>query len=152
MIEKQAVIDTNVLVAITDSHDKWHGKALILLDTLKLQGVQIIYFDCVLSETVSVMARRAEEQKRSEQFSSLLDNLLQTIPLANITWISSEIRTMYPDVMKLVRENLGILNFNDSLIALSCRALKINSIVSFDKDFDQISWLKRISLPEDVCA
>ena len=150
MTDKQAVIDTNVLVAISDSQDKWHKKALILLDMLKIQGVRIIYFDCVLSETVSVMARRAEEQKRSNQFPALLDNLLQNIPLENITWISLEIQKMYSDVMKLIRDHFGILNFNDSLIALSCRDLNIGAIVSFDRDFDQISWLQRISLPEDV--
>jgi predicted nucleic acid-binding protein len=150
MTDKLAVIDTNVLVAISDSQDKWHKKALILLDMLKIQGVRIIYFDCVLSETVSVMARRAEEQKRSNQFPALLDNLLQNIPLENITWISLEIQKMYSDVMKLIRDHFGILNFNDSLIALSCRDLNIGAIVSFDRDFDQISWLQRISLPEDV--
>jgi predicted nucleic acid-binding protein len=51
---KQAVIDSNVLVAIVDSRDNWHGKALSLLviqnsghiETLRQnKQVSIIEFD-----------------------------------------------------------------------------------------------------------
>jgi predicted nucleic acid-binding protein len=44
----------------------------------------------------------------------------------------------------LVRESLGKLNFHDALIALSCRELGIGVITSFDEDFDDIAWLRRM--------
>ena len=147
---KQAVIDTNVLVAITDSHDKWHEKAMAIFDMVNTEGLQIVYFDCVLSETISVMGRRAEEQKRSDQFPALLDRLMEKIPVENITWNSFNIRKNYLELTKLIRDYFGLLNFNDSLIAFSCRDLDIRLIISFDTDFDQIPWLQRISSPYDI--
>ena len=44
----------------------------------------------------------------------------------------------------------GQLNFNDGLIALSCRERSIHVLASFDRDFDMIDWLARIATPEDV--
>jgi len=51
-----AVIDSNVLVAIIDSRDNWHTKAKALLKALETEGVSLIYFDCVLNETIGVLA------------------------------------------------------------------------------------------------
>jgi len=44
------------------------------------------------------------------------------------------------------------LNFNDALIALSCREREIPAIASFDADFDQVTWLRRLFRPEDIRA
>ena len=54
-MNKQAAIDSNVLVALVDVRDKWHGQAKALLDALKEGAVNVIYFDCVLNETISVL-------------------------------------------------------------------------------------------------
>jgi len=40
-IRKRVAIDTNVLVALVDSHDKWHSRAVTLRDALK--AAQAIY-------------------------------------------------------------------------------------------------------------
>jgi len=149
-MNKQAVIDSNVLVALTDSRDKWHSQAQTLLNSLEVEDVRLIYLDCVLNETISVMARRAEEQQRSHQFSALLNKFKQQIIMENITWISPEIPRMYPDVIGLIEDTSGKLNFNDSLIALFCKEFAINVIISFDRDFDMIEWLRRISEPSGV--
>ena len=63
-----AVIDTSVVVALADANDKWHARAIELRDALLSNGIQQIYVDCVINEAISVIGRRAEEQKRSEQF------------------------------------------------------------------------------------
>jgi predicted nucleic acid-binding protein len=39
------------------------------------------------------------------------------------------------------------LNFHDALIALACRERDIPAIASFDADFDQVPWLRRLSAP-----
>ena len=117
-IRKRVAIDTNVLVALVDSHDKWHSRAVTLRDALKAAQVDLLYFDPVLNETVSVLGRRAEEQRRSHQFSSLLEVLLQQVPAPVITWLSAETPRLYDRVIELVRETSGVLNFHDALIAL----------------------------------
>jgi hypothetical protein len=67
--------------------------------------------------TVGVIGRRAEEQKRSDQFEELLNSLSQQVPPSAITWISRESERMYQDVLDLCRAQEGRLNFNDALMA-----------------------------------
>ena len=141
----KVAIDTNVLVAIIDSRDNWHSKAKTLIEQLQQeQAAELIYFDCVLNETVSVLARRLEEQKRSEEFSRLLESMQTRIPETIISWITPDIRILYGEILALVAQTSGKLNFHDALIALKCRELKIESLLSFDKDFDQVEWITRI--------
>lgn len=49
------------------------------------------------------------------------------------------------DARDKCRSHEGRLNFNDALIGLVTRELSIRTILSFDKDFDEISWLERLS-------
>lgn len=36
------------------------------------------------------------------------------------------------------------LNFNDALIAIVADKMNLSQIASFDQDFDEIEWLRRI--------
>ena len=58
---KQIVIDTNAMVAQVDEHDKWHEKVGGISAKLTEFGYKPVYLDCVINETVSVLARRTEE-------------------------------------------------------------------------------------------
>lgn len=101
-MKKQAVIDSNVLVALVDRQDKWHPQAQELHAALRAEVVDLVYFDCVLNETISVMARRAEEQKRTAQFPSFLSKLLQQVPVDGVTWISANIQRLFGRIVELV--------------------------------------------------
>lgn len=139
-----AVIDANVLVGLLDERDKWHGMAVAIRDALDAANVNVVYFDCVLNEVISVFGRRAHEQSRPEQFVALLDQLTELVPFDDITWISEQTQRFYNQVVELVRSSEGELNFHDALIALACRDWDISMLVSFDQDFDQIDWLTRV--------
>jgi len=149
---KHVAVDTNVLVALVDSRDKWHASAVTLRDALKAAQADLLYFDPVLNETVSVLARRAEEQGRAQQFPGLMDTLIQQAPTEVIVWLSSETQRLYDRVLELVRNTSGVLNFHDALIALGCQEFGVEIIASFDRDFDQVTWLTRIDTPEAVTA
>lgn len=131
------VIDSNVLVGLLDERDTWHVAALVFLD-------------CVISEVISVIARRVHEQKRSDQLEALLNRLTKLIPGDSITWVSSESEHLYDQVVELVRRSGGELSFHDALIALVCRERSIPTIISFDQDFDRVTWLTRIGTKDDV--
>ena len=77
---KQILIDTNVLVALVDARDTWHLRAQALCEALKASAVALVYCDTVVNEAVSVLARRAQEQRRLEQFAGLVDTLLRHVP------------------------------------------------------------------------
>ncbi len=140
-----AVVDSNVLIALVDDRDALHVKATALLAQVKRQPIQLVYFDCVLNETWSVLGRRLEEQKRSHGFNEVIERVQTRIPDDLIVWVSSDIQRLYAEIIDLIKQTSGKLNFHDALIALKCRELNIESILSFDKDFDQIDWVTRIS-------
>lgn len=118
---KTIVIDSNALVAIVDLRDTWHAKATELIQRItQQQQVNLVYFDCVLNETLSVLGRRLEEQKRSHEFIGLVGRLRMLIPDDAILWVSLDIKRLYPDILALLQETSGKLNFHDALIALKC--------------------------------
>jgi predicted nucleic acid-binding protein len=74
------------------------------------------------------------------------------IALTQINWVFPEIPRLYQDILNLMQTSAGTLNFNDALIALVCREHNVPVIASFDTDFDQIPWLRRLSPAGDVTA
>lgn len=144
-MNRRVAVDSNVLVALIDRRDKWHQQALTLVSALKAENAALVYFDCVLNEAISVMARRAQEQRRSAEFPALLDELLRYVSEDMVTWVSMDIRRLFRQIVGLISRTGGLLNFHDSLIVLSCRELGIEAIASFDEDFDRVEGLVRIS-------
>jgi len=144
------IVDANVLVALADARDKWHDTAVALRDALLTAGVQLGFFDCVINESIGVIGRRAEEQRRSHEFAHLLDELMVLVPEQCITWISSSAQRLYGEVVRLCRSHHGKLNFNDALMALASQELGIGAIVSYDGDFDEVAWLTRIAAPAQI--
>lgn len=149
---KPVALDTSLLVGLVDSRDIWHPAAVTLRDAFKGAQAQMVYFDCVINETINVLARRAKERKRSSEFTELLTRVVSQAPEDSIIWISTETRRFYPEIIDLVRDSMGALNFNDILVALGCRELGIERIATFGSDFDSVAWLKRLSSPNDITS
>jgi predicted nucleic acid-binding protein len=149
MIQRLAV-DTSVLVGIIDSRDKFNAQAMTLALAAEQTQAALVYFDCVVVEAIGALCRRSTEQKRAASLPLLLEGLGQRIPATRITWTGADLPRLYDEAVKLVRQTEGSLNFNDALIALLCRDFAIEAILSFDQDFDQIAWLKRLTRPEDL--
>jgi predicted nucleic acid-binding protein len=148
----QIGIDTLVILGLLDSQDVWHTPAVNLQRVMAAAGLEPVYFDCTLAEAISAMARRLREKHREVELPALLDRLLADFPAEAITWILPDVPRLYSQVMELIRLSAGELNFNDGLIALACRERSISALASFDRDFDSISWLIRVAVPEDVEA
>jgi len=143
-------IDTSVLVGLLDPKDVWHSQALALLAALQSAGFTGIYFDCVVAETISTATRRLREKKRIAETDALLDQIITNFPTDSLTWVAFDMPDLYSEIVSLVRSSKGELNFNDALIALACRDREISFIASFDRDFDQVSWLQRLAHPGDL--
>jgi predicted nucleic acid-binding protein len=141
----KAVIDSNVLIATIDSRDSLHAKAERLIERMTQQKTELLYFDCVLNETLSVFGRRLEEQKRAAEFAGLVERVHGIIPEPMIVWTSGDVQRLYPKIVDLMQQTSGRLNFHDALIALKCRELQIASLLSFDADFDALNWIDRLS-------
>jgi len=147
---RQIVIDSNVLVGLLNPLDHWHTHSISFYNKLQTANVELIYFDCVITEVVSAVARRLFEKNRVTELEQFFDQLDKQIPQTDITWILSQTQELYSESIDLMKSSSGELNFHDSLIALICRDYKIPFIASYDADFDQVPWLTRISSPEDL--
>jgi len=75
----------------------------------------------------------------------MMDEISARIPTNNIVWTSPQWPRLYADILALVRQTYGVLNFNDALIALLCQESGIQVIASFDQGFDAVPGLTRIS-------
>jgi predicted nucleic acid-binding protein len=144
------VLDTSVIIGMLDEQDLWHKPTLTLLAALENNDFEPVVLDCVLIEAISTLARRTHEKRRAAQLSSLLTKLRAEFPTKSIVWLYPDLPLLYDDTLALVEQTEGELNFNDALIALSCRNRNISFLASFDTDFDQLDWLTRIAYPDDL--
>lgn len=96
------------------------------------------------------MARRIHEQRRTEDLDRLVTRILSDYPPEDVLWVLPDVPVLYPEIVELVRSSGGELNFNDALIALSCRHRGIPLLASFDRDFDRLEWLQRVARPDDL--
>lgn len=151
---KVAVLDTNFLVALIDEKDSLHKKSLEVKDYLIREDFRQIIFDFIIAEALSVIARRTEERykkmrgdntKLKLEFISKTEKLIKEVR-KNIIWVSQLIFTKenFKKIYNKMKQSGGKLNFNDCAILLFMEEEKIKYIVSFDRDFDQISSIKRI--------
>lgn len=146
----EVVIDSSVLVGLLVPTDLWHAQAVALWEAIKAAGHVGLFLDCVAAEAISAAARRLREKGRVADVEALLDRLSAQVPVETITWILPDVPRLYLAVLDLIRSSSGELNFNDALMALACRERGIPAIASFDADFDQVAWLRRLARPEDV--
>ena len=146
----QIGIDTSVLIGLLDAKDLWHKPAIALKETLVENAADIAILDCVLAEAISTIARRIHEKRRTSDLDELLVRIARDYPIDDILWVLPDVPILYAEIIDLVRITDGALNFNDALIALSCRYREIPFIASFDRDFDQVEWLQRIAEPDDL--
>ncbi len=146
----EIVIDSSVLVGILSPRDMWHEKAVALWQAIQEHGHTSLYLDCVISESVSVAVRRLYEKKRTDEIENLLDRLETEFTTDAITWVFPDVPRLYPQIIDLMTKSGGELNFHDALIAQACQERGIFAIASFDADFDRISWLRRLSVPDDL--
>ncbi len=146
----KVAIDSSVLVGLINPRDLWREQAIALRQALLDIEAEVFYFDCVATEAISVAVRRLHEKGRQPEIDTLFKQLNSYVPPETITWILPDVSRLYPEAIKLMRSSSGSLNFNDALIALACRERDIPAIASFDADFDQIAWLRRMTRPQDV--
>lgn len=143
-------LDTSFVIGLLDEKDVWHVPASLVYAEMLARGTHIAVFDCVLAESVSTLARRVHEKRRTSDLSTLFDRVRARFPTRTISWLYPEVPGMYDQIVALVEQTAGELNFNDALIALACQRSSIEFIASFDSDFDSLPWLKRISQPADL--
>jgi predicted nucleic acid-binding protein len=144
------LVDSNYIIALVDKSDSLHYNAVQLES--ELSRFDRIVPDILLIEAVSVLARRFEEKRKSEQFSEILASLNSLFPPDELLWLSPMIPRQYRPCLAMMDQYQGKLNFNDCALTLYMLEKSLKYIVSFDKDFDEVGGIQRIKAPLDVKA
>lgn len=142
------LVDSSVLVALFDKGDSLAANAQSLWQAL--YGQQIYFLDCVINEVISVLCKRFEERKRLADWPGVYQQVRDFFSKDKVVWAYQEVERMYNQILDMIGEHGGRLNFHDALICLLAREQGVTHIVSFDPDFDAINWLTRIATAEVV--
>ena len=135
MIIKEAIFDSGVFIGSKYSRDQYNEEAIKILENLKDGNVGKVYItNYVLAETVNFLLTKAGFEMADET----LDYLTAT---DDIEIVEVEDLEIIKEIFKQYK-NLSITDC--SLVALS-EKLKIKEIFSFDKHFDAIRGLKRLT-------
>jgi predicted nucleic acid-binding protein len=123
----EVVLDANIIVALLYEEDVHHQRANDLIDRLERQGHAIALIDFLVGEAISVLCRRARERKTSPP------DLRKAIAAVRGWFREGDVRASeqeslhsIDDVLDVVEETAGALNFKDALVVvLERKALSI---------------------------
>jgi predicted nucleic acid-binding protein len=146
----EVILDSSYLVALVDEKDRWHQQAASVHEALKARRARAVYFDCVMNETLSVLGKRLEQRRQSDDFGDVLAKVQQLVPMEQITWLYPDIKRWYTTLLAVMEVHQGRLNFHDALIVTAAKEMKLTRIVSFDADYDEIDELHRIKAASDL--
>lgn len=144
----QIIIDTSMLVPRLDARDALRQPALDLWAALEHGHWAVLVFDCVANETISVLCRRLTERHQDAEWPVALARFQAFCRQYPLYWSSRHVESLFSAILELMAQHAGRLNFHDALIVLEAQHLGVPYIASFDRDFDAIVGLQRISSPD----
>ncbi|RKY26814.1 MAG: hypothetical protein DRP61_05385 [Candidatus Omnitrophota bacterium] len=136
------VLDTNVIVALLDSKDVHHSRAIDLVRRIESEN-KLLIMDCILVELYSVIARRAYE--RGYNFSQVLLRIREMEGFFELINAYDYRPKLHNEILKLMVKTEGRMNYHDALISLVMRRRRIRRLATFDRDFGYVEWLQIVS-------
>ncbi|MGH7800007.1 MAG: type II toxin-antitoxin system VapC family toxin [Thermodesulfobacteriota bacterium] len=146
----RVIVDTSFLVAQLDERDVHHQTAKALHELFRKREVAYIYLDCVVNETVTVLARRALERKVDPR--PIIKRLRKEIPAEMLDWTGPELPRLWERTLDTLETYKGSLSFNDCLLVIISQEGGIEWIASFDQSFDKVSGVKRVRIISSFTA
>lgn len=142
----EIALDANVIVGFVDSADSQHTRAAELVDRLEQEGHILVLLDVTVFEALSVVCRRVSERRRpgGPDLKSVIEVFRRWVTQGEIRWVAKESERLVEEILLLVEETSGALNFNDAFLVVLERDGMIDNLASFDSDFDLVEGFKRI--------
>ncbi|AUB59567.1 PIN domain protein [anaerobic digester metagenome] len=125
-------IDASFFIAASIKKDQWHTRVLeILPEVTKQDKITSIV---VLSEAVTMVGSLAGGKMGACLYNYIIDN-------HEVKFIDKDLSTQ---AMNFFLKYDGVLSFADSISLELMKQDKIDTIVSFDSDFDKVNGISRI--------
>ena len=128
-------IDSVVWIALKYTRDQWHKEATQLKNRI-LTLEKIFVTDFVIVETYNFLLRKVSWTVAQETLGMFLESQKIVILYNNFLTLSNT---------KKILENHNHLSLTDANIVWFSENLNIKEIISFDKGFDSVSGIKRVS-------
>ena len=125
-------VDSSYYIAIADTKDQWHKKALELSEYIENNSSVVSSF--IISEVVTEIGRRCGGKVAYTLYNYFTDN-------CKIVYID---RDLLSESMEIVLKYDGTLSLADAASVAIMDNMKIGEIISFDSDFDKVDFINRI--------
>lgn len=123
-------VDTNVFVAIRDTNDSTHEKAVRLSQRLDDRGVKLFTSSDILGETLTVLSKKLGKAVCNDWYRDFQISDVSEIFIDK--FLHKESRDLF---RRIKSKNIS---FIDCSSAVAMRRHKIKTIFSFDKDFKKL--------------
>lgn len=136
------VVDTNIIVAIIDNKDVHHKKALTMATEIENNNNPVVLMDCIINEVYSVIARRSNQHGYSFKDAAIKMNaIINTFELVKAYPM---VKNLHDNIVKMMIKYDGKLNYHDCLISLVMKEKGLTGILTLDKGFQDVPWIKVI--------
>jgi len=125
-------VDSSYYIAIVDTKDQWHKKALELSEYIETNISVVSSF--IISEVVTEIGRRSGGKVAYNLYNYFTDN-------CKIIYID---RDLLSESMEIVLKYDGTLSLADAASVAIMDNMKIGEIISFDSDFDKVGFINRV--------
>ena len=131
------VLDANVIVGMPDDQDVHHARAIAMLERIREAGARPLLLDMLVAEAVSVLCRRARQRNtRPPDLDAAIGVLRASVGREELQWVGGALEEAFLDVLDVVADTGGVLNFNDALLVVLQRSGRIDEVASFDQVTD----------------
>jgi uncharacterized protein len=125
-------IDASFFIAASIKKDQWHTRVLEILPEVTKQDKMTSIV--VLSEAVTMVGSLAGGKMGARLYNYIIDN-------HEVKFMDKDLSTQ---AMNFFLKYDGVLSFADSVSLELMKHDKINTIASFDSDFDKVKGIVRI--------
>ncbi len=139
MSRSPTLVDSNVLIGAFNPKDEFHKPAARMLSQIEQGKVdKPIITDYILDEVLTFVRRRLGFEKSLEVLEAILSSDILGIEKVDDREVQAGI---------ILFEKNRRLSFTDSVSVAVMDSKGTHRIISFDKDFDSVRGIERLSLP-----
>jgi predicted nucleic acid-binding protein len=123
-------IDTNVFVAIRDTNDNTHQKAIKISDFLSKNNIKLFTTSLVLTETLTILSQKLGKDIALDWYNDYKNSLI------NEVFIDQQLFKNSIELFKKTKpENISLVDCSNVIVM---KQNKIDTIFSFDEDFKNL--------------
>jgi len=126
-------IDASFIIALVNNNDIRHEKAVRLAN--KINDEEKIVSNIIIIKVFNILRKFNNGKLNKEVFRIIKDNFQ----------VYNEDLDLYDDALNIQLKNKGKLEFTHCVKIAIMEKMNITKIVSFDKQFDRIDGISRIS-------